>query len=571
MGESCMSDGNKQTMNIPVGISDFTKIREGGYCYVDKSGLIQTLLEPEPAEVTLLTRPRRFGKTLAMSMLASFFDISKDSRHLFDGLTIGQSPELCSRWMNQYPVLFLSFKDVDGTSFENAFGLLKFTLSRFCDEHTFLETAESTTDTQRAIFQRLRRQESSLLDVQCSLLIIMKMLQSYYGKPVILLLDEYDVPLARASTHRYYDRMLEVIKVIMSTSLKDNTSLKFAVVTGCLKIVKESIFTGTNNFVSDTIQFSRFNEFFGFTQEEVCGLLKDMQAESRLEDVRSWYDGYHFGEYDIYCPWDVMSFLRDLQCDPEIPPASYWKNTSDNAIIRSFIDFAGGSITEKMEKLLAGDYIVQHLEEHLTYDYLHSSEDNLWTVLYMTGYLTCVPNSQLIAHIPDGMTALSIPNAEIRGIFETSIQNWFDDSAKQWDRRRLFDAVWNGESDVITQEMNVLLRMTISYHDYREDFYHAFLAGIFTGAGYIVHSNREHGEGRSDIVVLNPRGGYAAIFEAKYSQTVKNLEQDCKRALQQIQEKMYAAEFEETYEQVLCYGIAFCKKRCLVKKLAEEV
>ena len=553
-----------QKINISVGVSDFEKIRKASYYYIDKSGLIRGLLESS-AEVTLLTRPRRFGKTLGMSMLANFFDITKDSRSLFEGLEIAGYPEICRQWMNQYPVLFLSFKDVDGSSFENALGLLKFTISQFCDTHAYLSDGEQITDVQRAIFERLKMQTASLVDIQSSLFIIMKMMQAYYGKPVILLLDEYDVPIAKASSKGYYAEMLEVIKTMLSTSLKDNASLRLAVVTGCLKIAKESIFTGTNNFVSDTITSSRFNEYFGFTQREVDKILQDAKACEHAAQIKEWYDGYHFGGYDIYCPWDVMNFIRDLQFDAKAQPASYWKNTSDNAIIRSFIDCAGSSITAKMETLLSGGYITERIEEDLTYDYLHSSEENLWSILYLTGYLTKLQDEDVMVGIPKDKTALIIPNAEIKEIFETTVKKWFEDQARTWNRKALFDAVWSGNSEKLTSEMNRLLRLTISYHDYKEDYYHAFLAGIFTGAGYEVQSNKEHGEGRSDIVVSDSKNGRVAVFEAKYSKTLKKLEEDCSAAVKQIENRMYAKEFEENGDEVFCYGIAFFKKRCLIK------
>lgn len=304
------------------------------------------------------------------------------------------------------------------------------------------------------------------------------MMHQYYQKPVILLLDEYDVPLAKASNHGYYPQMLEIIKTMMSTALKDNPSLGFAVITGCLKIAKESIFTGTNNFVSDTISSSRLNEYFGFTQKEVDRLLKDANASKAASSIKRWYDGYHFGEFDVYCPWDVINYLRDLQRNPHILPAGYWKNTSDNAIIRSFIDHSGPAITQKLETLLSGGYILQSIDENLTYDYLHSSEENLWSILYLTGYLTKLPASALASPLPQDIFALTIPNAEIQEIFETTILKWFQDSAKTWNKTALLDAVWNADPQKLTLEMASLLRRTISYHDYHEDFYHAFLAAF---------------------------------------------------------------------------------------------
>ena len=549
-----------KNLNIPVGISDFERIRELNYYYVDKTGLIKTLLQGEMDQVTLITRPRRFGKTMAMNMVASFLDIRKDSKELFDGLEISKEKEICKNWMNQYPTLFLSLKDVDGTTFENAFNMLKFVISSLCSQNSYLETGENIRENEKDIFSRLRSQTASITDIKGSIVTIMNMMQSYYEKPVILLIDEYDVPIAKASNNGYYKEMLEVIKGMLSTALKDNSSLKFAVITGCLKIAKESIFTGTNNFVSDTISSTRYNEYYGFTQQDVDKLLEDAEIEEKADLIKEWYDGYNFGEFEVYCPWDVMNYLRDLQNDLNARPVSYWKNTSDNAIIRSFIDYTGAAIRKRLEVLIAGGSICQKIEEDLTYDYLHSSEDNVWSILYLTGYLTKVGERD-----KDGQIELRIPNKEVKEIFESTVRKWFEDSARVTNRKDLFDAVWNKDADKATKEISTLLRMTISYYDYRENFYHAFLAGIFAGAGYSVESNREHGEGRSDIVIYNDVTGQVAVFEAKYSRKLEDLEKDCQKALDQINTKMYAKEFEDAYEEVLCYGIAFYKKRCLVK------
>ena len=552
-------------LNIPVGISDFAKIRDRNYYYVDKTNLIAELLEEETAEVTLITRPRRFGKTMAMSMLSHFFDIRKDSKAMFQGLKIAENTELCDEWMNQWPVLFLSFRRVDGLNFQGAYGMLQATITDVCENHLYLLDSPQVSAYPKEVMDRLLRGTASEKETKGSLLMLTKMMEAHYGKPVILLIDEYDVPIAKASANGYYDEMLDVMKGILQ-ALKDNEALRFAVITGCLRIAKESIFTGTNNFVSDTISSSHLNEYFGFTQEEVDQILIDADQTDHAEDVKAWYDGYHFGELDVYCPWDVMNYLRDLRKNPKTKHASYWRNTSDNAIIRSFIDYAGENIHEKMETLLAGGYIIQKIREDLTYDYLHSSEENLWSILYSTGYLTQVRGEEL----PPDTAALMIPNAEIRQIFETTVQEWFDDSARKENRTALFDAVWSGDIETLTEEMNELLRKTISYHDYKEDFYHAFLAGIFTGAGYSVDSNRERGEGRSDVVVRNSSKGRVALFEAKYAKTLDGLEASCEAALQQIEDRQYAKDFADDYDNILCYGIAFYKKRCLVKKNNEN-
>ena len=553
-----------KALNIPVGISNFEKIRNNGFYYVDKTGLIEELLKTE-AEVTLITRPRRFGKTLGMSMLESFFDIRKNSRKLFEGLEIARQSELCSKWMNQCPTVSVSFRQVDGLNFTSAYDMLTMVFADLYNKHLYLLEDSHVTEFQKKTFTNIAHGCGSEKEVKSSLVLLTTMMQQHYGKAVVLLIDEYDVPVAKANAHGYYNEMLDVMKGLLQ-ALKDNQALCFAVVTGCLKIAKESIFTGTNNFVSDTITDSRLNEYFGFVQSEVDQILADAETEDQAENIRKWYDGYHFGDFDVYCPWDVMNYLLELQHNPQAKPVSYWKNTSDNAIIRSFIDHSGSSITKKLENLMAGETIVQRVDENLTYDYLHSSEDNLWSMLYLTGYLTKARNEQTDEVLPDGAIALMIPNEEIRDIFETTVIQWFDDSTTKWNRTLLFDAVWNGDSVNLTKEMNILLRRTISYHDYKEDFYHAFLAGIFTGAGYMVDSNKEHGEGRSDVVVYDPVNGRVAIFEAKYTKNQEKLESTCNTALQQIDERLYAKEYEDDYDQILCYGISFFKKRCLVKK-----
>ena len=555
-----------QRVNLPIGTSDFERIRKSGCYYIDKTGLIGEILNTSGVQVMLITRPRRFGKTLGMNMLANFFDISKDSKALFEGLEVSKDYALCEQWRNQYPTLFLSFKDVDGLCFEDAFDLLKFTLSQFCIDHNELGESNAVDRTMKQQFYALKNKTASTEEIKTALLTLIKMMQAHYGKPVILLLDEYDVPIAKASANGYYDEMLKVIKTMMSTALKDNLALQLAVVTGCLRIAKESIFTGTNNFVSDTVASSRLNEYFGFTKAEVDQLLQDTGLTDHAEDVKAWYDGYHFGEFDIYCPWDVMNYLQDLQFDPETEPVSYWRNTSDNAIIRSFIDYAGPAISDKLEVLLSGGYIVQKIREDLTYDYLHSSEENLWTILYLTGYLTRVRPAELPQKPPRGYLALMIPNAEVQELFETTIQEWFDDSAETWDRQKMFQAVWSGDTETLTKEISKLLLRTISYHDYKEDFYHAFLAGIFAGGGHRVESNREHGEGRSDIIVFDKNNARLAIFEVKCVKSPDALPAACEAALEQIDDRRYTESFWDNYDEKLHYGIAFYKKRCLVKR-----
>ena len=551
-------------LKIPVGISDFAKIRKYNYYYVDKTGLIADLLEKETAEVTLITRPRRFGKTMGMSMLANFFDIRRDSQAMFEGLEIAQNTALYREWRNQWPVLFLSFKRVDGLDFGSAYEMLCTVLAEVCVTHGYLQESARVAQYDKNLLKRIEAGTATQVELKNSFVTLTRAMAAHYGKPVILLLDEYDVPIAKASAKGYYAEMLDVVKGLMQ-ALKDNDALRFAVVTGCLRIAKESIFTGTNNFVSDTISSSHLNESFGFTQADVDQLLKDADCQKHAVDIKSWYDGYHFGDLDVYCPWDVMNYLRDLQRNPKAKPASYWKNTSDNSIIRSFIDYRGTKISQKLETLLSGGYILQKVEEDLTYDYLHSSEENLWSILYLTGYLTQVREDDLPAPLPEDTSALIIPNAEVREIFETTIQKWFDESAQTWNLTTLFDAMWSGDAETLTTEINKLLYKTISYHDYKEDFYHAFLTGILAGSGCAVESNREHGQGRSDIVVYHPERPQVVIFEAKYAKKLDDLEERCEAALDQIEEKQYTKEFDNGYTSIRCYGIAFYKKCCLVR------
>lgn len=551
-------------LKIPIGRSGFADIRKNGYYYVDKSNLIKELLRTDGRQVTLITRPRRFGKTLGMSMLSEFFDIRKDSRTLFADLSITGEEKLCEEWMNQYPAIFLSFKSVDGLNFAKAYEKLASVLSELYKEYLCLMESDKLDSFSKESFRQMVSQKASQGAVENSLLNLIKMLQIYYGRPVILLMDEYDVPLAKASDNGYYREMLDVMKGIMQ-AVKDNDALKFAVVTGCLRIAKESIFTGTNNFVPDTISDTRLDEYFGFTQREVDMILRDAGMTDHADIIKEWYDGYHFGDFDVYCPWDVMNYVERLLLDSKAKPAGYWKNSSDNGIIRSFLEFAGDTITKKFETLLSGGYVIQRVEEDLTYNELLSSEENLWSMLYLTGYLTRVREDQLKRDIPERCFALTIPNREIKEIFETTIGKWFLESTQKLDRKKFFNAIWNGDARTVTEEMTKLLRRTISYYDYREDFYHAFFAGIFAGAGYVVESNREHGEGRSDIIVQDYSGDQAAVFEVKYAKSQEGMAKSCEEALAQMDKQMYGEEFRDDYSKVICYGVSFYKKRCMVQ------
>ncbi len=550
--------------NIPIGISEFEKIRKNDYYYVDKTELIQVLLKTEPAEITLFTRPRRFGKTLVMSMLASFFDIRRENRALFEGLKVVKDQKLCEGWMNQWPVIFLSFKDVGGENFKDAYGLLQSVISQLYVEHAYLEKSTEIDESYKDIFGRLKRRQGNKTDVQISLRVLMRMMQIYYGKQVILLIDEYDVPMAKAGNKAYYNEMLDVIGTMMSQALKDNTALKFSVITGCLRISKESIFTGTNNFVADTIADERFSNYFGFTNEEVQRLLEDTGNIKYQGQIKKWYDGYCFGKTEIYCPWDVLCYLNKLAFESESEPENFWENTSHNDIIRTFLSYEGMDVTDSFERLLAGETIEVEITDNLTYENLTDSEENLWSVLYLTGYLTKDNRQPLQGK---SKVFLKIPNAEIMDIFRKSVVRWFDERMAVRDRSSLFKALWNEDVSSLSELISDLLFETISYHDYAESFYHAFLAGLFTNAGYIVESNYESGLGRPDLVIKDKKKRQAVIIEIKIADGTRSLQKAAEKAKDQINDMRYADGISaQGYQKVIKYGAAFYQKNCLISK-----
>ena len=432
-------------LSIPVGVSDFEEIRRNGYYYVDKSGLIGELLSTTGTKVTLITRPRRFGKTLGMSMLESFFDIRKDNKALFEELEIAKRHELCMEWMNQWPTVFVSFRQVDGLNFNSAYDMLTLVISELYKKHLYLLDSDKLDSFDKEIVKQLIQGTASAKDMKGSLMLLTRLMYQQYGKPVILLIDEYDVPVAKANRNGYYEEMLDVMKGLMQ-ALKDNQALCFAVITGCLKIAKESIFTGLNNFKVYSITDADYDEMFGFNDKEVKKMLLTFHQQEKYDEVKEWYDGYHFGEFDMYCPWDVLNYVYDLQEHEEISqPVSYWRNTSDNAVIRSFLDHKQNLITAKLETLLGGGYIIQKIDENLTYDFDRCSDENFWSVLYLTGYLTRCREKDLLPEdrnrIRDGFTALMIPNEEIREIYRDTIVKWFTESAPSWKPENLGEAI----------------------------------------------------------------------------------------------------------------------------------
>ncbi len=561
-------EGVDMNVKLPVGIDNFSKIRDGGFYFIDKTGLIKELLDKE-FEANLITRPRRFGKTLTMSMLEDFFDISRDSKAHFEGLKISEETELCQKWMNQWPVVFITLKSVEGLSFQSAYERLRILLAGLFRKHEYLLQGDNINKSDAVDFVKVRDKQANMDETTNALVLLTRMMAVYYGKPVILLVDEYDVPLLKADDGNYYAEMLDVIRSLLG-AVKTNDSLKFAVVTGCLRIAKESIFTGTNNFVTDTIMGGGFFEAIGFTENDVQKILTYTGFSKHAEELRFWYDGYRFGNARVYCPWDVLNHLAALQMDASAAPKSYWENTSHNNIIRRFIEredlWKTEYINEDFETLLQGGCIVKKITENLTYDLLHSSADNLWSLLYLSGYLTRAPKAQAegMKEKENGLT-LMIPNEEIRRLFKTTVVTWFEDKVRATDRSELFEALWNLQEEECSKILSRMVFDTISYNDYKEDFYHAFVAGVLSFAGYKVKSNDEEGEGRPDIVLRDERRGRAIVIEIKRADTFRKMDDLCAEALKQIEERRYTKGLEDEFEEILGYGICFFKKRCRVK------
>lgn len=552
-------------IRIAVGDESFDEIRKAGLYYVDKTDLLYDLVGQTNNKVTLFTRPRRFGKTLNMSMMESFFDRNRDSRTVFEGLDITRHEDFCGEWMNQYPVLSLSFKDVDGLTFEKAYAKLAAVIADLCKKLDRLPSHKEVNGADAEVFERLMYQRATDADLQNSLKTIMRMMHAVYGRPVILLIDEYDVPLAKASEkntdeNKYYVQMLDVIKGMLSISLKTNEYLKFAVITGCLRIAKESIFTGTNNFASYSVLDERFSSYFGFTREEVDRLLAAAGLEAQADTFESWYDGYLFGTTSVYCPWDVVSYVSDLLFKPASNPKNYWKNTSSNGVIKEFV--GRFRVSGKFEALMNRGTIKETVSDELTYDILHETEQNLWSVLLMTGYLT----KAYAEEVGDTVT-LKIPNMEIAAIFQDAVATYFTETLDISKQQALMDALWAGETETASRLMSDLLWKTISYMDYHEDYYHAFMAGLFVGRGYETESNKERGLGRPDLQLTDIDGRRAMIIEAKKSDSAAQMEKDCEEALKQIVDEEYAKNLDDGYEQILCYGIAFYRKSAMIRKL----
>ena len=558
------------TLNLPVGIENFEEIRQLGFYYIDKTRLIEQLLQGW-GKVTLFTRPRRFGKTLNMSMLKSFFEIGTD-KSLFDGLYISGNKELCDEYMGKYPVIFLSLKGVDGLDFTTARRMLCAILKNEFDRHYYLKTSDALTDEDRTLF--IKMLQGSYDNIEDSIRMLSKLLFKHFGQKAVILIDEYDVPMDKAFQNGYYKEMVSLIRGLFGQALKTNEFLQFAVLTGCLRISKESIFTGLNNFKVMSITDSRFDEQFGFTDGDVRKLLSDYGMDSHFDEIKEWYDGYHFGRADVYCPWDVINHVDHLRDDSDAKPQTYWINSSGNSLVRRLINRADSSTKDEIERLIAGEAIEKVIRLDLTYDEIDNSIDNIWSVLFTTGYLTKIgevklPDSESYAY------KLVIPNKEVREVFVLQIQEWFKAVvANENDTMKLLSrAILDKDEQQIARQLNIVMGRMISIldtkapDDMKENFYHGLLLGLLRGSNpdWLIKSNRESGDGFSDILIKPEDPDAGIIIEVKYAKEIKGLDAACDAAMAQIKDKRYdEALRDEDRCDILAYGIAFCRKRCRV-------
>lgn len=561
----------EEKKRLPVGLENFEQIIKDNYYYVDKTGLISELIR-NGGMVNLFTRPRRFGKTLNMSMLEYFFSIEGD-KSIFDGLEILKDQKLCDEYMGKYPVISVSLKGINAAAYEGAFDFAVQIMQRAAEAFQFLCDSECLSEHDKEAYKKLLDSNMSEAVFCSGLRRLSELLAKHYGTKVILLIDEYDVPLAKAFANGYYDQMVFLIRNLLEQALKTNSSLKLAVLTGCMRISKESIFTGLNNFTTFTIADVDFDEYFGFTDQEVRDLLTYYECADKYESIKEWYDGYRFGNVDVYCPWDVVSYLRSLRTNREAIPQNYWINTSSNAEVKEFIRQSKNLTTKReIERLMAGESITKTIHPELTYKEMYESIENIWSVLFATGYLT--QSGQVDAR----KFKLRIPNLEIRDIFKTQIMEYFKESvAKDGDMLgRFCKALKNGEEKKVEDIFESYLKKTISIRDtfvrkeMKENFYHGILLGILgIKEEWGVFSNQETGEGYSDILIEIENSETAILIEVKYAGD-GNLDVACERALKQVEERKYDEELRENgVDKILKYGIACYMKRCKVK-LAEE-
>lgn len=552
-----------EILKLPVGIENFEDIRKSGFYYIDKTMLIEQTLN-NWSKVTLFTRPRRFGKTLGMSMLRSFFEIGTD-KSLFNGLYISQNKSLCDEHMGKYPVIFLTLKGVEGLTFTKAKSMLSEIIKDEADRHYILNSSEALTSVDREAFMKILTGNEE--NIENSLKTLSRLLYKHYGKKVVILIDEYDVPLDKAYQNGYYHEMVSLIRGLFGQALKTNDYLQFAILTGCLRISKESIFTGLNNFKVLSIMDARFDEQFGFTDSEVEELLAAYNLDSHFTEIKEWYDGYHFGNADVYCPWDVINYVDLLRFEPTAKPQDFWSNSSGNALVRRFIDKADVQTKDEIERLIAGEYIEKEISQELTYDEIDKSIANLWSVLFTTGYLT----KQGVTD--DGKVRLSIPNREIKNLFIKKIREWFSDTTSNDGKtlEQFCNAFVEKDTEKIEQLFGDYLWNTISIRDTavakdkKENFYHGILLGLLGyKASWLIKSNTESGTGYSDILVEVPNNRTGIVIELKYAEN-GDMAAACDEALKQIEEKSYVDKLKQDgMRNFIKYGIACFKKDCKV-------
>lgn len=553
---------------LPIGMEDFKEFRSGDYYYIDKTELIRELLQGG-GKVTLFTRPRRFGKSLNMSMLKYFFDINGDKK-IFDGLDILKETELCEEYMGKFPVVFVSLKDIDADSYQTAFETAAMLINAEAGRHQYLLDSGRLTQHEKEAFRALLDRELSEATFCNSLKLMSQLLEKHYGQKVILLIDEYDVPLARAHVQGYYEKMVSLIRGLFHQALKTNSSLQMAVLTGCMRISKESIFTGLNNLYVLSITDVAFEEYFGFTDQEIKILLDYYEISDKYDVIKEWYDGYRFGSVKVYCPWDVICYCQKLRADPDTSPQNFWSNTSSNDVVRRFIREAeeSGTTKSEIERLINGEIIEKRIHQELTYQDMYDSIDNLWSVLFTTGYLTYKGTS-------DGRVfSLSIPNREVREIFTEQVMDFFKETVKKDGEtlEEFCDALQSGNAAGVEKWFGEYLRRSISIRDtsvkkeMKENFYHGVLLGILgVKPKWSATSNREAGDGYGDILAeAHDREPIGIVIEVKYAHN-GNLESSCREALSQMEKKHYNEYFEDMgIYNVLRYGIACYKKRCKV-------
>lgn len=549
-----------QRISLPIGTADFKDIRVSGDYYIDKTSLISSIIR-DSGRAILITRPRRFGKTTAQTMLKYFFDIREDNRNIFSGLSVMEDGMAISEWMNQYPVIFLSLKDVDGLDFESALSILIGNIYDLFASYAFLLKNTEIQEGDRLFFSQILSGEFSKNEIRRSLSVLAKILYIHYKKKVILLIDEYDVPLDKAERNGFYNEMLDVLRTMFSSVIKDNPNIKKSVLTGCLRISKESLFTGLNNLAIYSITNSQYATSFGFTEKEVADLLSATGLKDKQNTIKKWYDGYNIGGISLYAPWDVLSYVKDLLANENAYPDNYWANTSSNDIIRRLIDITNASISEDYTALINGESITKPISENLTYTDLYLDEENIWSLMLATGYLTLEDT-----FLPSGETKIRIPNEEIRQLFISTVNKWFTERIRKENLSSLFEAIWECDTDKITEILNYYLVRSISYLDSKESFYHAFLLGLFSARGYSVKSNIESGEGRPDIILSDPIRSQCAIFELKSVKEKNDIEKKHGEAKRQIQEKAYAKGVYEQ-ERIICYSIVFYKKTASVMRV----